>query len=148
MHVWVDADSCPRVAKEILFRAAVRVQVRLTLVANRPLRTPHSPYIDTIEVGDGFDVADQEIIDRVQSGDLVITADIPLAASVVRKGAFALDPRGTLYTNENVGELLATRDLLDGLRASGTIVGGPPQFDRSDRLAFANHLDRFLARKR
>jgi uncharacterized protein YaiI (UPF0178 family) len=145
MQIWVDADSCPRAAKEILYRAAERVRVPLTLVANRPLRVPRSRYIDTIQVAGGFDVADGAIVARVRPGDLVITADIPLAAAVVKKGACALDPRGTLYTKENVGEMLATRNLMDELRASGEVTGGPPPFDYSDRMAFANHLDRFLA---
>jgi hypothetical protein len=145
MQIWVDADSCPRAAKDILYRAAERVRVQLTLVANRPLRVPHSRYIDTIQVAGGFDVADETIAARVRPGDLVITADIPLAAAVVRKGACALDPRGTLYTKENVGELLATRNLMDELRASGEVITGPPPFDYSDRMAFANRLDRFLA---
>ena len=145
MHIWVDADACPRVAKEILYRAAERVRVPLTLVANKPLRVPHSRYIDTIQVEGGLDVADQAIVARVGPEDLVITADIPLAAAIVRKGACALDPRGTLYTKENVGELLATRNLMDELRSSGEVISGPPQFNYSDRMAFANHLDRFLA---
>ena len=145
MHIWVDADACPRAAKEILFRAAERVRVPLTLVANKPLRVPRSRYIDTIQVAGGFDVADEEIARRVRPEDLVITADIPLAAAVVKRGACALDPRGTLYTKENVGELLATRNLMDELRSSGEVTSGPPQFNYSDRMAFANHLDRFLA---
>jgi len=145
MQIWVDADACPRAAKEILFRAAERVRVPLTLVANRALRIPRSPFIDTIEVAGGFDVADETIAARVRAGDLVITADIPLAAAVVRKGACALDPRGTLYAEENIGELLATRNLMDELRSSGVVTGGPPQLDHSDRMAFANQLDRFLA---
>ncbi len=145
MQIWVDADSCPRAAKEILYRAAERVRVQLTLVANKPLRVPRSRYIDTIQVAGGFDVADETIAARVRPEDLVITADVPLAAAIVKKGACALDPRGTLYTRENVGEMLATRNLMDQLRSSGEVIAGPPQFDYSDRMAFANQLDRFLA---
>lgn len=145
MHIWVDADACPRAAKEILYRAAGRVRVPLTLVANKPLRVPRSLYIDTIQVAGGFDVADEEIAARVRSEDLVITADIPLAAAVVKRGARALDPRGTLYTKENVGDLLATRNLMDELRSRGEVTSGPPRFDYSDRMAFANQLDRLLA---
>ncbi len=145
MHIWVDADACPRTAKEILYRAAERVKIPLTLVANKPLRVPRSRYIDTIQVAGGIDVADQAIAARVRPEDLVITADIPLAAAIVKKGACALDPRGTLYTKDNVGELLATRNLMDELRSSGEVIAGPPQFNYSDRMAFANHLDRYLA---
>jgi uncharacterized protein YaiI (UPF0178 family) len=145
MQIWVDADACPRAAKEIHYRAAERVRVLLTLVANKPLRVPRSPYIQAIQVAGGFDVADDAIAARVQEGDLVITADIPLAAAVVRKGACALDPRGTLYTRDNVGEMLAMRNLMDELRSSGQVTGGPPKFDYSDRMAFAGRLDRYLA---
>jgi uncharacterized protein YaiI (UPF0178 family) len=145
MQIWVDADACPRAAKEILYRAAERVRVPLTLVANKPLRVPRSPYIQAIQVAGGLDVADDAIAARVQAGDLVITADIPLAAAVVRKGACALDPRGTLYTRDNVGEMLAMRNLMDELRNSGEVTGGPPKFDYGDRMAFAGQLDRYLA---
>lgn len=145
MQIWVDADACPRAAKEILYRAAERVRVQLTLVANKPLRIPRSACIDAIQVAGGFDVADDAIAARVAPGDLVITADIPLAAAVVKKGACALDPRGTLYTRDNVGELLAVRNLMDELRSSGEVVAGPSRFDYGDRMAFANQLERFLA---
>jgi uncharacterized protein len=146
MHIWVDADACPKAAKEILYRAAERVRVLMTLVANRPLRVPDSRWIDTLQVAGGFDVADDAIVARVQRGDLVVTADIPLAAAVVKKGAVGLDPRGTLYTDSNVSDILATRNLMDELRTSGTVTAsGPPRFDYADRLAFARQLDRFLA---
>lgn len=145
MHIWVDADACPRAVKEILYRAAERVRVALTLVANKPLRVPRSPWIDTIRVAGGFDVADEAIASRAGPDDLVITADIPLAAAVVKKGACALDPRGTLYTKDNVGELLAMRNLMDELRSSGEVIAGPPRFDYGDRMAFAQQLERFLA---
>jgi uncharacterized protein len=146
MRIWVDADACPKAAKEILYRAAERVRVLMTLVANRPLRVPDSRWIDTLQVAGGFDVADDAIVARVQRGDLVVTADIPLAAAVVKKGAVGLDPRGTLYTDSNVSDILATRNLMDELRTSGTVTAsGPARFDYSDRLAFARQLDRFLA---
>lgn len=147
MQIWVDADACPKVIKQILFRAAERVRVRLTLVANRPLAIPRSPFIRTMRVPAGFDVADHRIVERAQKGDLVVTADIPLAALVVAKGAHALDPRGELYTPENIPERLAVRNLMDELRSSGMETGGPPSFDQSDRKAFANQLDRLLSRR-
>ena len=145
MTIWVDADACPRVIKEILYRAAERVQVELVLVANRPLHTPPSRFISSTKVGAGFDVADRHIADAVQPGDLVITADIPLAADVVEKEAIALNPRGELYTEENIRERLAMRDLMDQLRSTGMETGGPPEFSKKDRMAFANSLDRILA---
>jgi uncharacterized protein YaiI (UPF0178 family) len=145
MEIWVDADACPGAIKEILFRAAERTRVRVTLVANRALRTPRSRWVRTIRVPRGFDVADRQIVDRIQPGDLVITADIPLAAEVVEMGALALNPRGELYTVENVREALAVRDLMDELRRSGTETGGPPAFSHADRHAFANQLDRLLS---
>jgi uncharacterized protein YaiI (UPF0178 family) len=144
VQIWVDADACPKVIKEILFRAAERVRVPLTLVANRPLQIPRSPYIKTLQVPAGFDVADNQIIDRIQPNDLVITADIPLAAVVIEKGGHALDPRGELYTESNVRERLSMRDFMDELRGSGVVTGGPAEFRQSDRKAFANELDRFL----
>ena len=147
MHIWVDADACPAVIKEILFRAAVRVQVSLTLVANQPLRTPPSPFIKSMQVPAGFDVADNRIVELVQPGDLVITADIPLAAGVIDKGGYALNPRGTLYTQENIRETLSLRNFMADLRNSGVETGGPQSFSQSDRQAFANQLDRLLAKR-
>ena len=146
MRMWVDADACPKVIKEILYRAAERVRRPLILVANQPLRTPPSPYISAIRVTAGFDVADGEIVERVQEGDLVVTADIPLAARVIEKGGHALDPRGDFYTRDNIQERLTVRNLLDELRGSGIETGGPPPLNPSDRQAFANQLDRFLRR--
>jgi uncharacterized protein YaiI (UPF0178 family) len=144
MHIWVDADACPKVIKEILFRAAERVQVPLILVANKPLQTPPSRFISSIRVSGGFDVADNHIVQHLQPDDLVITADIPLAAEAIEKGAHALSPRGTLYTRDNIKERLTMRDLMDELRGSGIHTGGPKSLGQSDRQAFANHLDRFL----
>ena len=146
MQIWVDADACPKVIKDILFRAAERLGVSLTLVANRPLRTPPSIYIRAIQVPAGFDVADNQIVQRLQRGDLVITADIPLAAEVVKKGGHALDPRGEFYTKGNIGERFAMRNFMDELRGAGVDTGGPSSFSQSDRLAFANELDRFFAK--
>ena len=145
MTIWVDADACPRVIKEILYRAAERVEVELILVANRPLHTPPSRFIRSTRVGAGFDVADRHIADAVQPGDLVITADIPLAADVVEKEGIALNPRGELYNADNIKERLAMRDLMDQLRSTGMETGGPPEFSKKDRMAFANALDRILA---
>ena len=148
MHIWVDADACPKVIKEILFRAAERVQVPLTLVANKPLQTPTSRLIRSIRVEGGFDVADKHIVQHLAANDLVITADIPLAAEVIEKGGHALNPRGTFYTKNNIKERLAMRDLMDQLRGSGIQTGGPSALSHADRHAFANQLDRFLSRKR
>jgi len=147
MKIWVDADACPAVIKSILFRAAERAQVETTLVANRVVSTPPSRFIRSIRVPAGFDVADRHIVDLVEDGDLVITADVPLAADVVKKNALALNPRGELYTEENVADCLAMRDLADQLRSTGTPTGGPPSFSKGDRQAFANQLDRILARR-
>ncbi|MDA0285214.1 MAG: YaiI/YqxD family protein [Planctomycetota bacterium] len=144
MRIWVDADACPGEIKELLFRAADRTKNRVTLVANQPMRTPFSEFIDSIRVGAGPDVADQRIVELVEPGDLVITADIPLAAHVVDKGGEALDPRGELYTSTNIGGRLAARNLLDELRGSGEITGGPSNFSPKDKQAFANQLDRWL----
>ncbi|BAU48364.1 hypothetical protein SVA_1810 [Sulfurifustis variabilis] len=144
MPIWVDADACPNVIKEILFRAADRRQVMLTLVANAPLRVPPSRYIRTLQVPGGFDEADRRIAELAQAGDLVVTADVPLAADAVAKGAQALSPRGELYTRENVKERLAMRNLMDELRKTGVATGGPRVLSLSDRQAFANQLDRFL----
>ena len=144
MHIWVDADACPGEIKELLFRAANRTETRMTLVANQPMRTPRSAFIDSILVSAGMNVADQRIVKLVEPGDLVITADIPLAADVVAAGGQALNPRGELYTDANVGKRLASRNLLDELRRSGDITGGPANFTNKDRQAFANQLDRWL----
>lgn len=145
MHIWVDADACPSVIKEILFRAAQRTRTSVTLVANQFIRVPPSPFIKSLQVPAGFDVADNEIVKRVASGDLVITADIPLAAEVIEKGAQALSPRGELHTADNIRQRLNMRDFMDTMRASGVQTGGPPAMSQSDRQAFANHLDRLLA---
>ena len=146
MRIWVDADACPVVIKEILFRAAQRTRVETTLVANQYIRVPSSPYLNSIQVASGFDVADNEIVARLKPGDLVITADIPLAAEVIEKGGHALNPRGELYTTENIKARLNMRDFMDTMRGSGINTGGPPPLNHSDRKAFADHLDRFLTR--
>ena len=145
MNIWVDADACPAAVKEILYRAAERARVPLTLVANKPLRTPPSPFIRSLQVPRGFDVADNEIARRVEPGDLVVTADIPLAAQVIERGGHALDPRGELYSPETIRERLTMRDFMDELRASGVQTGGPPPLAHGDRQRFANQLDRLLA---
>ena len=144
MKIWVDADACPVVIKEILFRAAQRTGISLTLVANQPVRVPPSPVIKMLQVASGFDVADNEIVRRVEVGDLVITSDIPLAAEAIEKGATALSPRGELHTKDNIRARLNMRDFLDTMRASGMDTGGPPPLSQSDRKAFAGHLDRLL----
>lgn len=146
MTIWVDADACPNVIKDILFRAAERKQVKLVLVANQYVRVPSSAFISSLQVASGFDVADNEIVKRVEAGDLVITADIPLAAEAIEKGAVALNPRGELYTRENIRGRLNMRDFLDTLRASGVQSGGPAPLGQTERQAFANQLDRYLAR--
>lgn len=148
MHIWVDADACPNIIKDILFRAAVRTGWPLTLVANHPLRTPPSPLLRAVQVEGGFDVADDHIVANAHAGDLVITADIPLAASVMKKGAHALNPRGEFYTDDNIRERVAMRNFMDQMRASGIQTGGPPALDNRDRQKFANALDAFLARHR
>lgn len=147
MRIWVDADACPKPIKEILFRAAKRAGVQLTLVANQALRTPPSQHIKAMQVSSGFDVADSEIVRQVSSGDLVITADIPLAAQVVEKGAHALNPRGELYTPDNIKARLSLRDFMANLRDSGVQTGGPAPLSQADRQAFANNLDRLLAKR-
>ncbi len=147
MHIWVDADACPRPIREILFRAAERVAVPLTLVANQPLTVPGSRHIRSVQVGAGFDVADSYIVTQIEAGDLVVTADIPLAAEVIAKGALALNPRGELYSEDNIRQRLTMRDFLDTLRGSGIDTGGPAAFGQADRQAFANQLDRLLARR-
>ena len=146
MHIWVDADACPLVVKEILYRAAERAQIPMTLVANKPLGTPRSPWIRSLQVARGFDVADNEIAKRLAPGDLVITADVPLAADVVARGGHALNPRGELYTLENIRERLATRDFLEKLRETGVQTGGPAPLDITDVKRFADQLDRLLTR--
>lgn len=148
VHIWVDADACPAVIKDILFRAAERLQIPLTLVANKALRTPPSRVIKSIQVGAGFDVADDYIVALVTKGDLVITADIPLAAGAIERGAHALNPRGELYTPDNIRERLTMRDFMSQLRDSGVQTGGPAALSLADRQAFANQLDRLLARRR
>jgi uncharacterized protein YaiI (UPF0178 family) len=146
MNIWVDADACPAVIRDILFRAAERTGLTLTLVANQSLRVPVAPNIRMLHVAAGFDVADNAIVKHVQAGDLVITADIPLAAEVIDKGAHALNPRGELYTINTIRERLNMRDFMDTLRASGIQTGGPPALSQADRQQFANHLDRLLTR--
>ena len=146
MKIWVDADACPVVIKEILFRAAERTKVSLVLVANQALWTPNSSYIKTVRVPGGFDVADDEIMKRLTAGDLVITSDIPLAAEVIEKGGHALSPRGEMHTSENIRARLNMRDFLDTMRASGIDTGGPAAFSQRDRQAFANSLDRLLTK--
>jgi uncharacterized protein YaiI (UPF0178 family) len=145
MKIWVDADACPVVIKEILFRAAERTETQVTLVANQYIQTPRSRFISTLQVVQGFDVADNEIVKRLETGDLVITADIPLAADVIGKGGHALNPRGERYTTDNIRARLSMRDFMETLRASGVDTGGPSPISQSDRKTFANQLDRFLA---
>ncbi|MEC5397017.1 YaiI/YqxD family protein [Uliginosibacterium sp. H1] len=146
MNIWVDADACPAVIKDILFRAAERKRIMTTLVANQMLRVPPSQYVRAVQVPAGFDVADHHLAAQVQAGDLVITADIPLAAMVIERGGTALNPRGELYSAANIRESLSMRDFMEGLRSSGVQTGGPPPFSQADRQAFANQLDRLLAR--
>ncbi|MCW8929956.1 MAG: YaiI/YqxD family protein [Gammaproteobacteria bacterium] len=146
MQIWVDADACPVVIKEILYRAANRTEILVTLVANQALSVPRSDFIKTVRVPSGFDVADNEIVKRVVEGDLVITSDIPLAAEVIEKGGHALNPRGELYSASSIKSILNMRDFMDTLRSSGVQTGGPPPLSQSDRQAFANHLDTFLTR--
>ena len=147
MRIWVDADACPAVAREILFRAADRTGVQLTLVANQPMSTPASKNINSLQVPRGFDVADDEIVKRLEAGDLVITSDIPLAAEVIEKGGHALSPRGELHTKENIGAKLNMRDFMDTMRSSGVEMGGGPSaYSQRDKQAFANNLDRFLTK--
>ena len=146
MHIWVDADACPKAIKEILFRAAGRVKMQLTLVANRPLHTPFSQYIDSVVVPQGLDVADGFIVEELTEGDLVITADIPLAAQVIEKGGHALNPRGELYTHNNIDERLSMRNFMDALRGSGVQTGGPAALGQAQKQVFANALDALLTR--
>ena len=144
MKIWVDADACPVVIKEILYRAAERVEILTTFVANQPLRHPPSKWIKSLQVSAGFDVADNEIVRRVEKDDLVITSDIPLAAEVIEKQALALNPRGELYTLSNIRARLNIRDFMDTMRASGINTGGPPPISQSERKNFADELDKVL----
>lgn len=146
MKIWVDADACPVVIKEILFRAAERTQLPLTLVANQPIRVPRSPHISFLQVSAGFDVADNEIVKRMEPGDLVITADIPLAADAIEKGGAAISPRGEHYTPSNIKARLSMRDFMDTLRSSGVDTGGPAALNQNDRQSFANLLDKLISR--
>jgi uncharacterized protein YaiI (UPF0178 family) len=148
MRIWVDADACPGLIKEILFRAAERAQVHVTLVANQPIRIPNSPYLHFTQVASGFNAADARIVELVGPEDLVITADVPLAAAVIEKGGHALNPRGELYTPDNVRERLSIRNFMDELRSGGVNTGGPAALTARDKQAFANQLDAFLARGR
>jgi uncharacterized protein len=147
MNIWVDADACPGAIKEILFRVAERLQIRTTLVANQMLRTPPSPWIHALQVPDGFDVADNEIVARVEAGDVVVTADIPLAASVLEKGGRVITPHGERYTADNIRERLSMRSFMEEMRAGGVNTGGPRPFSMADRQNFANALDRLLAQR-
>ncbi len=147
MHIWVDADACPKAMKEILYRAANRTQIPLTLVANQALSTPPSAYITSVQVSAGFDVADNYIAQKVTAGDIVITADIPLAADIVEKGAYGINPRGQLYTEQNIKQSLSMRNFMEEMRSAGQVSGGPPPLDQRDKQAFANTLDRLLAKK-
>lgn len=144
MKIWVDGDACPKRVKDILFRVAERTKIAVTFVSNQYLRLPHSRYLGMIQVGEGADVADDEIARRCAAGDLVITADIPLAARIVEKGALALDPRGTLYDSNNIGQILGMRDFMDELRGSGVETGGPSSFGAKECQKFANELDRIV----
>ena len=146
MQIWVDADACPVVIRDILFRAAERTGIELTLVANKPIRVPPSRHVKSLQVSAGFDVADNEIVKRLAAGDLVVTADIPLAAEVIGKGGHALNPRGELYSADTIGARLNMRDFMDTLRASGIHTGGPPTLSQGDRKAFADNLDRLLTK--
>ncbi|WP_251359638.1 YaiI/YqxD family protein [Kangiella sp. TOML190] len=150
MNIWVDSDACPLVIREILIKAAIRTGIRLTFIANHPIKVPALANIKSFQVAKGFDVADNEIVLRCQAGDLIITSDIPLAAEVIEKGALALSPRGELFNQGNIGARLNMRDFMDSMRetlqASGASQGGPPPLGKSDRMAFANQLDRYLTK--
>ncbi|MEG3110006.1 MULTISPECIES: YaiI/YqxD family protein [Pantoea] len=148
MSIWVDADACPNVIKEVLYRAADRTQTTVTFVANQFLRVPPSPYLRTLQVPAGFDVADNEIVRRAEPGDLVITADIPLAAEIIEKGAAALNPRGERYSEATIRERLTMRDFMDTMRASGVQTGGPAAMSPRDRQQFANELDSWLRQQK
>jgi uncharacterized protein YaiI (UPF0178 family) len=146
MKIWVDADACPTVIKEILYRAANRVEIQTILVANQFLKTPASPFIKTVQVNAGFDVADNYIVQWLEAEDIVITADIPLAAEVVEKGAHGINPRGTLYTKQNIKQTLGMRNFMEEMRNTGQVSGGPPPLNAKDKQQFANTLDRLLAK--
>jgi uncharacterized protein YaiI (UPF0178 family) len=146
MHIWVDADACPGVIKDILFRVAERLQLNVTLVANQLMRVPGSRFIRALQVPSGADVADAEIVERLVAGDLVVTGDIPLASLVLEKGGFALNPRGEFYTHDNIKQQLTMRAFMEELRSGGVDTGGPAPFGQGDRQNFANALDRHLAR--
>lgn len=146
MKIWVDADACPRAVKDILFRVAERAKISVIFVANQRLRLRPSTFIHLIQVGQGLDIADDEIANKCEAGDLIITADIPLAARIVEKGALALDPRGTIYDKNNIGQLLDMRNFMDSLRGCGVETGGPSSFGQRERMKFANELDKFIAR--
>ena len=146
MKIWVDADACPVVIKDILFKAAERTRVQMTLVANRAMRIPPSKFITFLQVPSGFDVADNEIVRQLNPGDLVITQDIPLAALVIEIGGHALNPRGELYSVDNIRSRLNMRDFMDSLRATGIDTGGPATLNQTDRKFFANHLDKLLTK--
>jgi uncharacterized protein len=147
MKIWVDADACPKAVKEILYRVAERTEIPVTLVANSPLYLPTSSFINLIQVASGPDIADDEIADKCEAGDLIITADIPLAARVVEKGAQALDPRGTIYDKNNIGQILSMRNFMDELRGSGVETGGPSGFGQKEKFKFANTLDKIIAQR-
>ena len=148
MHIWVDGDACPVAIKELLFKAAVRVRIQVTVVANEKLRVPASEFIQILVVGSGANIADKQIVELVAAGDLVVTGDVPLAAHVVEKGATALGPRGELYNAENMGERITMRNLMDELRGNDLVTGGPAPFSTKHKQAFANQLDRLLAKRR
>jgi len=147
MKIWVDADACPKPVKDILFRLADRTEITVTLVANQQMRLPDSPFIQLIQVGHGADIADDEIVNKCEAGDLIITADIPLAARVVERGALALDPRGKVYDKNNIRHILSMRNFMDELRGSGVETGGPAGFGQKERFKFANELDRLIAQR-
>lgn len=146
MHIWVDADACPNAIKDILFRAAQRTETALTLVANQHIKVPPSPHIKSVQVAQGFDVADNHIAQQAEAGDIVVTADIPLAADIVEKGAHGINPRGELYTPDNIRQRLAMRNFMEEMRNAGQVSGGPPAMNKTDIQAFANTLDRLLAK--
>lgn len=146
MHIWVDADACPRAAKEVLFRAADKRQVETTLVANQYLSTPPSRFVKALQVPQGFDVADNEIVSLLAPGDLVVTGDIPLADEVISKGGAAISPRGAIYTRENIKDILSRRDMMEQLRDSGMVSGGPDAYSKKDVQSFANALDRYITK--
>ena len=145
MRIWIDADACPNVIKDIVFRASERTQTPVVVVANKPIRIPLNGLVSTIQVSHGFDMADSRIVEEMAAGDIVITADIPLADAVIERGGIAVNPRGELYSQENIKDRLATRNLMEELRDSGMISGGPKTLGLKDRQSFANKLDTLLA---